>query len=213
MSYLGAESGRTRGHSSLAELELLRGRSRGDRATEETRERRRGKRKRPKGSRGREDAAAAAAASTAESPRSPSAAPCASQPGSAAAPPRLFPPRARPCPAPPRSALSCHRRSVGEGERRAPPPAAASSPPRGDSQPWSSREPRPAKAKGGEGSGDLAPSFPGVACSVPRGSQNEQQRQPASLRTTLRSPGQSFQSVVGRVACLRSLSFPSLYHS
>lgn len=42
---LGAESGRTRGHGRLSELELLRGRSRGDPATEETRERRRRKRK------------------------------------------------------------------------------------------------------------------------------------------------------------------------
>lgn len=206
MSYLGAENGRTRGRGYLGELELLRGwGGAGEtRTSGEARERRRRKRKRPKGSRGREDAAAAA--STAESPRSSSAsaAPCAPQPGSAAAPPRLFPPRARPSQARPPSAQGCHRRSVGEGERRAPPPAAASL---GTARLWATESPAQTRPRATRGGRDQAPSFlPSGTCTaetVPLGWQSEQQRHAGLLKDDLGKSG-TFQSV--------SLFFPSLYH-
>lgn len=125
------------------------------------------------------------------------------------------PPRARPSRAPPRSAQSCPPPQCRGGGAPAPPPAAASSPPLGDSQTPSPREPRPVKAKGGEGSRDLVPSFPGVACSAELSLQAckmSSRNTTASLRTTLGSQGQWFQSVIGRVVSRFFVSQLKLVH-
>lgn len=145
------------------------------------------------GRREREDAAAATAAAAAESPRS--RAPPRARPSRAPRPPRLACPRPSQAPPPsaPRWGRRCHRRSVGEGERRAPPPTAASRPPhRG--QPGS-QSPRAPPSQGQRQGGTDPSSFPSRACVAELsllGLQSEQQRQAGLLKDDLGKSGTFF---------------------
>lgn len=115
-------------------------------------------------------------------------APCAPQPGSATVRAELPPPQCRgggaPGPASCRSQQSAPRGQPALEPQRAPPS-------QGQGQ------------RGQQGPGSFLPRG-GLLCrTVPPGLQIEQQRQAGLLKNNL---GKSYESVIGRVACLRRLS-------